>query len=81
VNIELRVADCNGVNTVRGVWKIDVPVSVKAAEMAQRLNIDLEGLEGERLTRVEDALVKLNLREGKESGWILWHRIFYRNGN
>lgn len=51
---------------LRGVWKIDVPVSVKAAEMAVRLNIALEEFEGEKLTRVEDALVKLYLREGKK---------------
>ncbi len=51
---------------LRGVWKIDVPVSTKAAEMAERMNIALEGLEGERLTRIEDALVKLYLRYGKK---------------
>ncbi len=51
---------------LRGVWKIDVPVSIKAAEMAERMNIALEEFEGEKLTRVEDALVKLYLREGKK---------------
>lgn len=51
---------------LRGVWKIDVPVSVKAAEMAERMNIALEEFEGEELTRVEDALVKLYLRYGKK---------------
>ncbi len=51
---------------LRGVWKIDLPVSVKAAEMAERMNINLEEFEGEKLTRVEDALVKLYLRYGKK---------------
>lgn len=51
---------------LRGVWNIDVPVSAKAAEMAERMNIALEEFEGEKLTRVEDALVKLYLREGKK---------------
>ncbi len=51
---------------LRGVWKIDLPVSVKAAEMAERMNIALEGFEGEELTRVEDALIKLYLRYGKK---------------
>ena len=51
---------------LRGVWKIDVPVSIKAAEMAERMNIDLEEFEGEKLTRIEDALVKLYLRYGKK---------------
>jgi len=51
---------------LRDVWKIDVPASSKAAEMAKRMNIALEGFEGEKLTRVEDALVKLYLRYGKK---------------
>ncbi len=51
---------------LRGVWKIDVPVSSKAAQMAERLDISLGGLEGERLTRAEDALVKFYLRYGKK---------------
>jgi len=51
---------------LRGVWKIDVPVSGRAAEMAERMDIDLEELEGEKLTRVEDALVKLYLRYGRK---------------
>jgi endonuclease III len=51
---------------LRGVWKIDVPVSIKAAEMAERMNINLGEFEGERLTRVEDALVKFYLRFGKK---------------
>ncbi len=49
---------------LRGVWKIDVPVSSKAVEMAEKLDINLAEFEGERLTRVEDALVKFYLRYG-----------------
>lgn len=51
---------------LRGVWKIDMPVSDKAAEMAERMKIDLGEFEGEKLTRVEDALVKVYLRYGKK---------------
>ncbi len=54
---------------LRGVWKIDVPVSSKAAEMAETLNISLLEFEGEKLTRVEDALVKFYLRHGKKGKW------------
>lgn len=59
---------------LRGVWKIDVPVSVKAAEMAERMNINLEDFEGEKLTRIEDALVKFYLRyvkKGKQRDTML----------
>ncbi len=50
---------------LRGVWNVDIPVSNKASEMAKRLNINLEEFEGEKLTRIEAALVKLKLRYGK----------------
>jgi len=43
-----------------------VPVSIKTAKMAERMNIDLEDFEGEKLTRLEDALVKLYLRYGNK---------------
>lgn len=51
---------------LRGVWKLNVPVSSKAAEMAERLNINLGEFKGEKLMRVEDALVKFYLRYGKK---------------
>lgn len=51
---------------LRGVWNVDIPVSNKASEMTKRLNINLEEFEGEKLTRIEDALVKLYLRYGKK---------------
>ena len=47
---------------LRGIWNLDLPVSTKAKEMAQRLDIDLGKLEGEELARVEAALVKLSIR-------------------
>ncbi len=52
---------------LRGVWNIDVPLSPKAAEMAKNLNIDIKGFQGEKLTRVEDALVKFYLRNRKKA--------------
>ncbi len=51
---------------LRGVWDVDIPASVKAREMAERLNINLEEYEDKELTRIEDALVKLKLRYGKK---------------
>lgn len=51
---------------LRGVWKVNIPVSLKAAEMAERMNINLERFEGEELTRIEDAMVKIYLRHGKK---------------
>lgn len=51
---------------LRGVWKINVPVSTKAAEMAEMMNIDLGEFKGEELTKIEDALVKFYLRYGKK---------------
>jgi len=57
---------------LRGVWKIDVPVSNKAAEMAEMMNIDLGEFKGEELTRIEDALVKFYLRyeKGKQANTL-----------
>lgn len=34
--------------------------------MAEMMNINIEGFKGEKLTRVEDTLVKLCLRYGKK---------------
>ena len=47
---------------LRGVWNIKIPVSEKAKEIAEMLDIDLEGKEGEELSRIESALVKINIR-------------------
>ncbi len=52
---------------MRGVWKLDdVPVSQRARETAEKLNINLEDFRGEQLARIETALVKLNLRYCKK---------------
>ena len=51
---------------LRGIWNINLPVSAKAKEMAQRLNIDPGQLGGEDLARLEAALVKLNIRYRKK---------------
>jgi len=51
---------------LRGIWNIDLPVSAKAKEMAERLNINIEDFKGEKLTEIEDALMKLYLRYGKK---------------
>jgi len=47
---------------LRGIWMIEVPVSKKAEEAADRLEIDLDAFEGEELSRVETALIKLSIR-------------------
>jgi endonuclease III len=47
---------------IRGIWDINLDVSNKALEMAEWLGIDLKEFSGEKLSRVETALVKLYLR-------------------
>ena len=47
---------------IRGVWDINPDVSDKAREMAEWLGIDLKEFNGEKLSRVETALIKLYLR-------------------
>jgi endonuclease III len=47
---------------LRGVWKIETPPSNKFKETGKKLDIDLDNFEGKELSRVETALVKLNLR-------------------
>jgi endonuclease III len=51
---------------LRGAWKIEMPVSSKARETAKKLDINLDDFGGEKLSRVETALVKLNLRYCKK---------------
>lgn len=74
-DLVMRLKDFKGIGDVtaqiflrelRGIWDIEIPVSKKAREMAERLNINLEEFKGEELTRIEDALVKLNIRYGKK---------------
>jgi endonuclease III len=47
---------------LRGVWKVNPDVSGKAKKVAQCIGIDLSGLEGEKLSRIESALIKIYIR-------------------
>jgi endonuclease III len=47
---------------LRGIWHVDIGTSTKAEEIARYLNIDLNRWEGEKLARLESALIKLSLR-------------------
>jgi endonuclease III len=70
-DLEKRLQDFKGIGPVtsqiflrelRGVWDADPEVSKWAEEAAKCLEIDLQEFEGEKLSRVEAALVKLHLR-------------------
>jgi len=47
---------------LRGVWQIRLEVSSKAKSVAETLDINLHEFEGEQLSRVETALVKLGIK-------------------
>jgi len=47
---------------LRGVWQISLDVSSKAKSVAETLDISLHEFEGEQLSRVETALVKLGIK-------------------
>jgi len=47
---------------LRAPWRINPEISSRALEMAKCIDLDLTDLEGEELSRVETALVKLSLR-------------------
>lgn len=47
---------------LRGVWKLDLEPSRKAGIVAKYLDINLDDLKGERLSRVETALTKIAIR-------------------
>ena len=47
---------------LRGVWQISLEVSSKAKSVAESLDINLHEFEGEQLSRVETALVKLGIK-------------------
>lgn len=47
---------------LRGVWQISLDVSSKAKSVAETLDINLHEFEGEQLSRVETALVKLCIK-------------------
>jgi len=70
-DLEKRLQDFKGIGPVtaqiflrelRGVWDVDPEPSKRAEEAAKCLGIDLQEFEGEMLSRVEAALVKLQLR-------------------
>lgn len=74
-DLERRLQDFKGIGAVttqiflrelRGVWQIDPSVSSKAQSVAGNLDIHLEEYEGEALSRLETALVKLDLRYCKK---------------
>ena len=46
---------------MRGIWEVNPDVPDKVKEIADNLDIDLN-VEGERLARIETALIKLNMR-------------------
>ncbi|MGB3458536.1 MAG: hypothetical protein WBB08_04430 [Halobacteriota archaeon] len=47
---------------LRGVWQISLGVSSKAKSVAETMDINLHEFEGEQLSRVETALIKLGLK-------------------
>nr|HID58992.1 hypothetical protein [Desulfobacterales bacterium] len=51
---------------LRGVWHISLEVSSKAKSVAENLDITLQEFEGEELSRVETALVKLGIKYCKK---------------
>lgn len=74
-DLEARLREFKGIGPVtaqifsremRGVWDINPEISDNACKMAKWLDIDLSGLSGERLSRVETALIKLYLRYCKK---------------
>ncbi|MGC9445306.1 MAG: hypothetical protein ACP5E9_10345 [Candidatus Methanospirareceae archaeon] len=69
--LEKRLQSFKGIGTVttqiflrelRGVWAVEIEVSNKAADVAKKLEIDLQDFSDEELARLEAALVKLTLR-------------------
>ncbi len=70
-DLERRLQEFKGIGTVttqiflrelRGVWQINPEISEKAKSVAENLGINLEEFEGEKLSRVETALVKLGIK-------------------
>lgn len=51
---------------LRGIWQVQPKVTAMARTTAANLNIPLDQFEGEKLARVETALVKLHLRYCKK---------------
>ncbi len=70
-----RLQEFKGIGTVttqiflrelRGVWQISPKISSKAKSVAESLDINLREFEGEELSRVETALVKLGIKYCKK---------------
>jgi endonuclease III len=70
-DLERRLQEFKGIGAVttqiflrelRGVWQISPEISDKAKSVAENLDINLEEFEGERLSRVETALVRLGIK-------------------
>jgi hypothetical protein len=77
-DLEIRLKEFKGIGAVtthiflremRGIWDINPDVPDKVKEIAGNLDIDLN-IEGEKLARIETALVKLNLRYCKHKGCV-----------
>lgn len=74
-DLERRLQEFKGIGAVttqiflrelRGVWHISPNISRRAQSVAENLGIDLHEFEGEKLSRIETALVKLSLRYCKK---------------
>jgi endonuclease III len=74
-DLEQRLQEFKGIGAVttqiflrelRGVWDITPKVSSRAQRAAENLDINLQEFEGELLSRLETALVKLSLRYCKK---------------
>jgi hypothetical protein len=77
-DLERRLKEFKGIGAVtthiflremRGIWDVNPDVPDKVKEIAGNLDIDLN-VEGEKLARIETALVKLNLRYCKHKGCV-----------
>lgn len=74
-DLEKRLMDFKGIGPItvniflrelRGFWDVTPEVSSKTKKIADCLGIDLSNFKGERLSRIETALVKLNIRYCKK---------------
>jgi hypothetical protein len=74
-DLERRLQEFKGIGVVttqvflrelRGVWHISPEMSSKAKSVAENLEINLHEYEGEPLSRIETALVKLSIRYCKK---------------
>ncbi len=70
-DLERRLQEFKGIGAVttqiflrelRGVWQISPTISSKAKSVAENLDINLQEFEGEELSRIETALVKLGIK-------------------